>query len=213
MLQASEKAYNYIKDKILNGGFHPAQSLVETKLSSEIGVSRNSVRKALQQLEKDRLVAIESNKGAKVISLDLNHVLQYYEIRIALETIIVKSAVQNITEDDLKKLETTYKVMQDLCEQKDYYNYSKNNLVFHDIIYQAAQKPIITEMIHEIKTQLSRYQIKTMLVPGRAEQSLTEHKALLEALKNKDVDKAVEIITVHLSNVSSTIEKYIKIFY
>ena len=68
-------------------------------------------------------------------------------------------------------------------------------------------------MIREIKTQLSRYQIRTMLVPGRAEQSLREHQALLEAFRAKDVERALDTIAVHLSSVSETIEKYIKIYY
>jgi DNA-binding GntR family transcriptional regulator len=105
MLKASEKAYEYIRERILSGDSHPAQHLIETQLAEEIGVSRNSVKKALQQLEKDRLVVIERNKGAKVSSLDLNHILQYYEVRIALEIIIMKAAVQNITENDIQKLE------------------------------------------------------------------------------------------------------------
>lgn len=213
MLKASERAYDYIREKILNGNLHPAQRLIETQLAAEIGVSRNSIRKALQQLEKDRLVAIESNKGAKVHSLDLNHILQYYEIRIALESIIMRAAAENITQEELAELEATYQTMKDLCEKQDYVNYSKNNIAFHNIIYKASHKPVIAAMISEIKIQLSRYQIKTMLVPGRAEESLREHKALLESLREKDMKKAVETITIHLSNVSGTISKYIKIFY
>jgi len=213
MQRASEKAYDYIKEKILNGSFHPAQRLVETQLASEIAVSRNSVRKALQQLEKDRLIAIEANKGAKVISLDINHILQYYEIRIALECIIVRAAAANITEAQLAQLAETYDIMKDLCEKQDYVNYSKNNIAFHNLIYTASRKPVIAAMISEIKMQLSRYQIKTMLVPGRAKESLVEHRALLDALRARDAERAVESITIHLSNVSDTLEKYIKIFY
>ncbi len=213
MQRASEKAYDYIKEKILNGSFHPAQRLVETQLASEIAVSRNSVRKALQQLEKDRLIAIETNKGAKVISLDINHILQYFEIRIALECVIMKAAAANITDAELARLTEAYDIMRELCERQDYVSYSKNNIAFHNIIYAASRKPVIAAMISEIKTQLSRYQIKTMLVPGRAKESLAEHKALLDALRARDTEKAVESITIHLSNVSETLEKYIKIFY
>jgi DNA-binding GntR family transcriptional regulator len=213
MRKASENAYDYIREKVLNGTFLPAQRLVETQLAQEIGVSRNSVRKALQQLEKDRLVSIQNNKGATVIALDLHHILQYYEVRIALEQIIVRSAVENFSPLELDELEATFSTMEELCEKQDFYNYSKNNLAFHDIIYRVARKPVVAEMINAIKTQLSRYQIKTMLVPGRAEQSLREHKALLEAFRAKDVDKALDTITVHLSSVSETIEKYIKIYY
>lgn len=213
MLKASEKAYDYIKEKILNGSFHPAQRLVETQLSAEIAVSRNSVRKALQQLEKDRLISIETNKGAKVISLDINHILQYYEIRIALECIIMRAAAANITDAELAQLAATYDTMKELCEKQDYVNYSKNNIAFHNLIYVASRKPVIASMISEIKMQLSRYQIKTMLVPGRAKESLGEHKALLDALRERNAERAIEMITVHLSNVSDTLEKYIKIFY
>jgi DNA-binding GntR family transcriptional regulator len=103
--------------------------------------------------------------------------------------------------------------MKELCENQDYVNYSKNNALFHVVSYKASKKDVISTMITEIKTQLSRYQIKTMLVPGRTEESLKEHRVILESLKEKDMEKAVKAITEHLSNVSRTISKYIKIFY
>lgn len=213
MVRSGEMAYNYIRDKILSGHYHPAQRLIESQLAEEIGVSRNTVRKALLQIEKERLVVIENNKGATVTSLELNEILQYYEIRCALEVLIIKKAVKRIDEVQLKHLSSEYEKMTTLCEKKDYDNYSKENQRFHETIYEAANSPIAADMIRSIKTQLRRFQIKTMLVPDRAQQSLAEHKRLLDALQTRNEQAAVDAIVTHMANVENTIKKYMDIFY
>lgn len=213
MTRANEIAYAYIKSKIQDGTFRPAQRLVEAQLVEDIGVSRNTVKKALMLLSREGLITIEDNKGATIRSLDLGEVSEYYEIRIALEKIIVQHAANNITESDLDEMAALLEKMQSLSALKDFDTYSECNRQFHNIIYKAAQKPIITDIIQNIKTQLKRFQIKTMLVPGRADRSLEEHRAILDALRNHDAVVAEKMIVSHVSHVIETIVEYKNLFF
>ncbi|WMJ83689.1 GntR family transcriptional regulator [Oscillospiraceae bacterium LTW-04] len=213
MVRANEIAYAYIKARILDGTFRPAQRLVEAQLVEDIGVSRNTIKKALMLLSREGLVTIEDNKGATIRSLDLEEVAQYYEIRIALEKIVVQHAAKNITESDLDEMASLLDKMKSLSAVKDFDTYSECNRQFHNIIYVAARKPIIADIIQNIKTQLKRFQIKTMLVPGRADRSLEEHEAILNALRNHDAVVAEKVIVTHVSHVVETITEYKNLFF
>lgn len=212
MVRANQLAYEYIRERIIDGTFRPSQHLVEVQLAEEIGVSRNTIKKVLLQLSEEKLVAIEDNKGASVASLSIDEIQQYYEVRCSLEMIVVRSAASIISDEDLDLLKSLYAEMLILKDNDDIDAYSAHNRMFHDVIYRASDKKIAVDMIRGIKNQMIRFQFRTMVVPGRADNSIKEHKALLEAMINHDPDAAVSAIQAHLVNVSATIVKYKSLF-
>ena len=169
---ANKFAYDYIKTRILNGTYLPAQQLVEAQLSQEIGVSRNTVKKALLLLQQDKLISLEGNKSATICSLSIEEVLDYYEIREALETIIAYHAAEHISSSDILKLKKLVEKMEKNKQANKFEEYSMGNKEFHKIIYDASGKQIAVNMIEGIRNQMNRYTIRTMLVPGRADVSM-----------------------------------------
>lgn len=212
MVRANQLAYQYIREKILDGTYRPAQRLIEAQLAEEIGVSRNTIKKAFLKLSEEKLIVIEDNKGASVVSLSLEEVLQYYEVRRSLEMLVLESAAANISNEELMELESIYNEMVVFNHSGDYNQYSAYNRRFHDIIYNASGKNVAVEMIRGIKTQLSRFQLRTIIVPGRAESSLKEHENLLNALKMRNKTGAVNAIETHLNNIMTTIVEYKNLF-
>ena len=212
MIRPNQKAYEYIRSRILDGTFRPAQHLTETQLAEEIHVSRSTIKNVLLKLSEEKLVVIEDNRGAYVISLTVDEIVQYYEIRIRLEEIAVASAAEYITDEQLRQLRSVLEKMVELKEKKDFAEYSKHNRLFHNIIYDASLKKIAVEMIREIKTQLARYQLRTIMVPGRSDNSVEEHRILLDALAAHDKEKAVEAIRTHVGHVLKTIYEYKALF-
>lgn len=201
-----DTAYDYIKTKILNGIYQPSQKLTEVQLSEEIGVSRNTVIKALLKLEQENLVLIEKNKGATIKSFTLTEVVNYLEIREVLEGLTIRSSVTNISEEELLKLESIAEGMQESLKENNFDKYSSLNKDFHDIIYEASQNQQSVELIKMIKTQLNRFHFRTILVPGRNQESIEEHKRILQALKSRNVEEAEKAIVSHVSNIRKIIE-------
>lgn len=213
MIRANQIAYEYIRSRIIDGTFRPAQRLLEAQLAQDIGVSRNTVKKVLLQIEQERLITIEDNKGARVLSLSIEEIQEYYEIRRCLEVLVIRSAVQRITEQELDHMRQILVEMIELKKNQDYDKYSLCNRRFHEIIYEASGKTIAVDMIKSIKTQLIRFQFRTMLAPGRSDNSVLEHQALLDALSKRDEEAASAAISRHIDNVALTIVKYKALFY
>jgi len=208
MTRPMEFAYQFIKDKILDGSYRPSQKLNESDLSKLIGVSRNTVKKALLKLERENLVEIEENKGATVKSHTLDEILNYLEIREVLEGLLARRAAASITDGQLRELQEVYRQMEDHLKNNRLDEYSVLNRAFHQIIYDASENRQAVELVNVIKTQLLRYHLRTVLVPGRNHESLEEHRQILEALLARDPARAEESIRRHVGNIRKTIQTH-----
>ena len=204
----TEKAYLIIKQKILEGIYKPSEKLIESHLAKELGVSRNTIKKAFLMLEKEKLIVLEENKGAKIKSFTLQEVNNYLEIRAALEGVIIRSAVPKIANEDLHALQEILDHMKSCIEGNHLDEYSKLNKEFHQTIYKAAQNEQAVELVSMIKTQLIRYHFRTILVPGRNQSSFEEHTAIFNALQKRDADEAEAAIKRHILNIRKTINDY-----
>ncbi|MBP2636979.1 MAG: GntR family transcriptional regulator [Firmicutes bacterium] len=204
-MKQTDAAYHYIKDRILEGTFKPAQKLVEMQLAESIGVSRNTVKQALLKLAQENLVAIEENKGATIKSFTLEEVLNYLEIREVLEGLVARSATSNVTENDLARMKSILEQMKAHLDKQEFDKYSALNTEFHGIIYKSTQNVQAVELINMIRTQLIRYQFRTILVPGRSQSSFGEHTDIYKAFAARNELDAEAAVRKHVLTVRETI--------
>ncbi len=200
-------AYLFIKKKIMEGDYRPSQKLTENELSKIIGVSRNTVKNALLKLEQENLVTVEPNKGASIKSFTLEEVLNYFEIREVLEGLVVKTVAKVISDSELTQLQKVLEAMSVKLEHNRLDEYSHLNRQFHNNIYQLASNVQAVELINMIKTQLIRYHFRTILIPGRNQESMKEHQRIYEALEKHDELEAQAAVMNHVSNVRQTIKE------
>lgn len=208
MCRPVDRTYNFIKKNILDGKYQPSEQLKEYDIAKEIGVSRNTVKKALLKLQYDNLINIQENKGATVKSYNVEQVMNYFDIRRSLETIVIETVVKNITEKEIKELESILSEMNKSLNQEDYENYSVLNRNFHNFIYKTSDNQEAVQMIQRIKNQLLRIHIRTSLINGRNKSSLQEHKEIVSALKERDKKAAKNAIYNHISNIRNVINDY-----
>ncbi|WP_394233609.1 GntR family transcriptional regulator [Niallia oryzisoli] len=205
MSQQTETAYQYVKERILDGTYKPSQKLIEAQLSQDVGVSRNTIKKALLMLSRENLVDLEKNKGATIKSYTMEEVVNYMQIRGVLEGLVAKIATKKITDTDLKALEQIVQQMKKYTEENDFDQYTLLNNEFHEIIYKASENKQAVEMINTIKNQLKRINFRSLLLPGRNQESLQEHIEIYEALKNRNEKAAAEAVEHHVDHVRKVI--------
>ncbi|WP_338448196.1 GntR family transcriptional regulator [Niallia oryzisoli] len=205
MSQQTETAYHFIKERILDGTYKPSQKLIEAQLSQDVGVSRNTIKKALLMLSRENLVELEKNKGATIKSYTMEEVVNYMQIRAVLEGLVAKNATKKITDSDLQVLEQIVQQMKTYTEENDFDRYTLLNNEFHEIIYKASENKQAVEMINTIKNQLKRINFRSLLLPGRNQESLQEHIRIYEALKNRNEKEAAEAVEHHVDHVRQVI--------
>lgn len=94
-------AYQQIRTAIIEGRYEPGSRLVEQRIAEEFDLSRTPVREALRTLEAEGLVRIEPNRGATVRTVEVDDVLDLYDLRARLEGYAAELAAQRHTSEDL----------------------------------------------------------------------------------------------------------------
>ena len=192
---AQQKVYEVLKDRIINGVLSGGQQLRQDDLASEFGVSRIPVREALIQLDSEGLVRFSPYKGAVVTTLSPLEVWDIFDIRFMLESTALNSAVDNLTEDDFHRI---YEIVE--AQEKSMSPMERSNLNwdFHSYIYEKAHRPKLYEMITSLHVSVDRY-LRLYLRFGDSQvDSMASHQELVDALKSKDIDRAIETLRVHL---------------
>jgi DNA-binding GntR family transcriptional regulator len=208
MRDQTNQVHQELRQRILDGVFRPSESLTEVTLASEMGVSRNTVRKALLKLESENLVVIEENKRARVRWFSIEEVTQYLEVRELLEGFVVRQSVPFLGNTEIKEMRSILSEMKKSFKARDFIRYSQLNWRFHDVIYLVCPNRPAVDMVMAIKNQLKRCNIKTMLVQGRGEDSLEEHTKILSALERRDGNDADLQMRRHIVNLRSVLKRH-----
>lgn len=203
----SAAVYESLKKKIEAGSLSPSENLREVELANQYKVSRNTIKKALLMLERDTLVTIEQNKGAKVRSYSLDEVLDFLELRSVLEGFIIRLACAVLRETDIENMKRILDTMRVLKEKQELVSYSQHNQKFHQVIYDACPNKTATNLLMNLKNQMKKYNTKTILIPKRSDQSFGEHEAIFEAVKNGDPQGAESLMITHIMNVRKVFQE------
>ncbi|MGE5585889.1 MAG: GntR family transcriptional regulator [Bacillota bacterium] len=180
--QQAEKAYLEIRERIKRGIWGPGYRLVERTVAEELGVSRTPVRAAFERLFSEGLVELVPNRGAVVVNISLEDAIEILQMREVLEVLACKLAVPRLTADDLDRLRAILVEMKKAVHDNDVYRYSDLNGAFHRIIVDASGSRRLAEMLDLLKTQTVRHRLTSLLTPGRARNSVSEHEAIVREL-------------------------------
>ncbi|USG66784.1 GntR family transcriptional regulator [Brevibacillus ruminantium] len=204
MIKRSEtlqtQVYEYIREQILFGGLSPGQRLIEERISEETGVSRSPIREALRRLEKDGLVVVQAQGGVTVYQPTLEDFTYLFECRLNLEPAAAKFAAERRSEGELRELEELLHQMKTLQYPSDPRRTHELNFTFHQRISEASRNPYLTKIMNELKVLISFYRNAILEVhPRRPETVISEHEAILEAIRNQDGAQAKASMEVHIS--------------
>jgi DNA-binding GntR family transcriptional regulator len=199
--------YHELRQRILDGFYRPSESLTELSLADDFKVSRNTIRKALLKLESENLVIIEENKRARVRRFSLDEAIQYLDVRELLEGLVVRQSLPFIGPTELEEMRSALNAMQACLEAKELLQYSQQNWSFHDVIYRVCPNRPAVEMIMTIKNLLKQCNIRTVLIPGRGDDSFNEHSRIFCALERGDAGKAEALMQRHISSLRIVLQK------
>ena len=199
-LSLTSKIFHILREDILNGKYIEGEKLVEAKLAEDLGVSRTPVREALKQLELDGIVENIPNRGVVVLGVSMQDIEDIFEIRYAIEGISAKWAVDRITEEELAALKESYELMEFYTFKNDLIKFAEINTRFHEIIYKATKSRFLEQVLKDFQYYMKKVRIKSLQVEGRMEDSLKEHKEVLDAFVARDKDWAERALTLHVKN-------------
>ena len=194
-----------LRQAIRDGLLPPGERLMEIPLAEELGVSRTPIREAIRILEQEGLVVMIPRRGTYVADMSLKDVTEVFELRSILEELAAELAAERITNEEIEALE------QHLVEIGNYMN--ENNLdkvvqadiLFHEILYKASRNDRLVEMINNLREQTLRFRTLSMSQTGRLAKTWDEHRQLVEAISDRDVERARQIARIHMEESEKTL--------
>ena len=184
-----------VRTRVISGQLPAGTRIDQDALAAEFSVSRMPVREALRQLGAEGFVTIVPHRGAIVTALSPAEVEEIYEIRAALEGVAARHASQALSADDLDRLR---KVLAAMRNEKQIDTWVALNAEFHNAINQASMRPRLLELIQRFREQSQPYIRLYVQRLHKSAQARKEHRAILEALADRDADQAEAAVRAHL---------------
>ncbi len=191
------RVFHRIREDILNGKYADHEELKEVAIGEELGVSRTPVREALRQLELEGLIQIIPNKGAYVVGISARDVHDIYMIRSKLEGLCARWACENITKEQMEELEEIV-YLADFHEAKGHMDQlAELDNRFHTTLYESCNSKMLEHLLKDYHQYVWRIRQKT-LTGSRGKASNDEHRAIMEAIRDKKPDEAEQIANMHM---------------
>jgi DNA-binding GntR family transcriptional regulator len=197
-LTLRERVFQHLRDEILSARLEPGTELHEVALASSLGVSRGPLREALGRLAAEGLVTITPRRGAVVTKLTREEFIEAYQVREALESLAMRLAVPRLTDADRGRLHDLADRMELHAEEGDARAFFEVNRRFHQLFVAASGNQRLKRMHDQLIDQMGRLMTKSQELRGGLEQSVAEHRAILEAVDVGDAERAARLLEEHI---------------
>ncbi|MCF8565574.1 GntR family transcriptional regulator [Alicyclobacillus tolerans] len=177
--------YFTLQEEIIKGIVRPGSRLVISQIAKHLNVSDIPVREALQMLAHEGYVLLNPHSGYIVSSLSEDDIRQIFEIRIQLEGLAARLAVEHLSDSHIKTLKQMVNQSETFLEVNDLEGYGQFNRSFHEFIYQHANNQRLAMTIGELWDFSTRYPA-FFKSQKDIEISMREHQEMVEALMHRD---------------------------
>ncbi|WP_422377660.1 GntR family transcriptional regulator [Roseibium sp.] len=187
-----------LREWIVSGDLELGEHLSEIRISKELEVSRTPVREAVNRLEMEGLLSVEPMRGTFVFSLEPSELAKLCDARVCLETAALKEAIR-LNPDALH--DVLVKCVEDMTrarEQKDDSAYLAADTVFHQCLFDQSDNRFLNDAYQAIAKKMAALRNRLGRHPDHMAKSYREHIELTEAVKNRDVERAMEILKSHI---------------
>jgi DNA-binding GntR family transcriptional regulator len=201
---ASAAATELIREAIVDGRLPPGKRLKEEELARELGISRTPVREALLILQAEGLVDAAPNRGAAVRSHAADDLEDLYQLRALLEGYAARRAAANISEAAVADLKASCDRFESLIEG-DVQELVKENLLFHNVILDAARSRRVAELIRKVIELPLVYRSYIWYSIDQRRISAHYHRQITRALESRDGERAELVMKEHVFEARDTL--------
>ncbi|HRF50266.1 MAG TPA: GntR family transcriptional regulator [Anaerolineales bacterium] len=197
-----EQVADRVREAILAGRYRGGDPLRQEELAAQLGVSRIPVREALRQLEAEGFVVVNPRRGASVATLSAAEAIEIYDMRIGLETRLLRLALPRLTAADLEQAEAG---LMEIDRETDPARWGALNWAFHAALYAPAERPRMLTTIKGLHDNVDRY-LRIYLAPAeRQALSQAQHRALVVACRRGAHAEALQVLEQHLADASAAL--------
>lgn len=205
----SNELADTLRDAIITGQIAQGSKLSETKLAAELDVSRGPLREAIRRLEGMNLIHHVPQQGARVVTLNLDYILQIYDAREALESKAVALATVNMTSPEIDEL---YRLIdaqsKHLKESSASFIPAESDYAFHEMIIRGSKNQVIEHaLLQEIYNLIKMFRYQNETARTSTSNALVEHRQIAYAIEQRDAVLAEVTMRQHIIRARERIKQ------
>ncbi len=201
------QAADLLREQILSGSFAPGTRLLEVDLSAQFGLSRGTIRSALQQLTHEGLAVQYPYRGCAVCSLSAQDAWELYTLRQALETLAARLACDQITPERSQRLQAALSQLANAASQQNWREVAEADFALHQVIVQAAGHRRLQAQYKVVEQQIRLYIISCNALYSDLDQIVAEHQHLVNAIISGDATLAEQVAKSHNTDGEMLVEQ------
>lgn len=214
-----------IKGMVTRGDLKPGDKLPnQNQFAAQLGVSRTVLREAFQSLSQLGVIEQRPKHGtiirAKTPFLYAEHItpplmsdnqatIELIQARGFIEVGSAELAAKNATDIQIRELSVLVDDMAKISKKADYSEYTEKNIAFHFLIAKASHNRFMVHLLANIRGFMEQWTQESLgVLPGLMDRSLKSHRAICEAIANRDSRKATVAMRNHIRDFQRSLEKY-----
>ena len=191
---------NALRDDILTGRFKGGDQLLEDSLKIKFGISRTPLREAFRILEKQGLVEILPRRGTFVKRITKQDIEENFPVRAILEGLAARLAYESLRDQDISEMEEIIEYMKKAAQRKDFIDYTKNHIAFHEIFINASGNETLIAHLHNLRMHTLWHRYTHHYYKEDFRNSLKIHQRIIDLFKEKEVpaEKIEKVVRQHI---------------
>ena len=191
----SEQAYQALKEKIskMDTGSH----LSIRSLATELGMSYTPVREAFLRMEREGTLRQVPNVGFFIQEYNIVAMRHYYQVRECLEPFVLRYGFEQLCPENLNAMQGFLEESVAAIKEGQQTAFINSDIAFHEVIFKSYGNPYLLTLYHSIREQNMYCSKDSNTISSYA---IEDHQQLLEAIRNGEKERAVELMTAHIEH-------------
>jgi DNA-binding GntR family transcriptional regulator len=205
----SDQLVNLVRDRILSGKVAPNSPIRQEALASELGISKIPLREALTRLEQEGLIHSQTNRGFFVRDLSASEAEEVYALRLKLEPDAVAIASERATAEEHDAAKRTLASLYEVTDAGGE-GVGAFNRAFHLALLRPSGQLITVNILERLHVLSERYVRKHLEPLGRDERANEEHRQMLDAWLERDLDRLRAATVAHIAKTLEDLRQQLR---
>jgi DNA-binding GntR family transcriptional regulator len=190
------RVYELVKRRAMTFEFRPGDRLNEVAIARQFGVSRTPLREALNRLTADGFLTFSPKQGFFRRPIEVNEIFDLCELRLQIETGAARLAVERGSDEALAEFEEFLNRATENLETKTVDELVQNDEAFHERIIALTGNAEMMRTLRNINSRI--HYVRVDLKAPLRELKYLEHRAIVDALKERNAEKCVKLLYQHI---------------
>ena len=193
-----EQVAEQLRQRIFQRELEPGSWIDELKIAEQMGISRTPLREALKVLATEGLVTMKVRRGAYVTEVSQKDLLQVYHLLALLESDAASELAQDANDAQIAELQALHDALEAAVDDRD--EFFNANERFHMRVLEMLDNKWLSQMVADLRKVMKLNRHNSLFKSGRIEESLQEHRELMQALAARDPSAAQARVKLHFKN-------------